>query len=48
MTRYRDLGARDAIHAAVVLTNGLEGIVSADKVFKSIIEIRAWDPTEEI
>ena len=30
------LGARDAIHAAVVQTNDLDGIITGDKVFDRI------------
>lgn len=44
MCRYPTLGARDAIHAAAVITHKLEGIVSADQVFGSITEIRWLDP----
>jgi len=44
--KYRSLGARDAIHAAVVIAHHLDGIVSADRVFKSV-EVQCWDPAEE-
>lgn len=37
---------RDAIHAAVVLTHGLEGIISADRGFDAIPGIRRFDPIE--
>ena len=40
------LSVRDAIHAAVVLEHGLEGIVTADKVFEHIPGLRRFDPTE--
>jgi uncharacterized protein len=37
------LGARDAIHAAVVQTQDLEGIVTADKVFDRIKGVKRFD-----
>ena len=40
------LSVRDAIHAAVALEHGLEGIVTADKVFEHIPGLRRFDPTE--
>jgi len=36
MAQYSFLGARDAIHAAVVITHRLEGIITADRVFGRI------------
>ena len=39
------LGARDAIHAAVVQTHDLEGIVTADKVFDRIKGVKRFDLT---
>jgi uncharacterized protein len=36
MAQYSFLGARDAIHAAVLITHGLEGIITADRVFGRI------------
>lgn len=39
-----DLAPRDAIHAAVVLANHLEGIVSTDKVFDVITNLKRFDP----
>lgn len=43
---YRRLAPRDAIHAAVVTTYGLEGIVSADRGFDQIDGVRRFDPRE--
>ncbi len=40
------LSIRDAIHAAVALEHGLEGIVTADKAFDHIPGLRRFDPTE--
>ena len=40
------LSVRDAIHAAVVLEHGLEGIVSADRAFDDVPGLRRYDPTE--
>ena len=42
--RYPVLSARDAIHAAVVITHRLEGIVSTDKGFDVAPEINRYDP----
>lgn len=38
--------ARDAVHAAVVLHYGLEGIISADRGFDAISGIRRFDPRD--
>ena len=46
LERYPALSARDAIHAAVVQTQGLEGIVTTDQVFHQIREVVAYDPLE--
>jgi hypothetical protein len=43
MRAYSFLGARDAIHAAVVQTYDLEGIVTADKVFDRIRGVKRFD-----
>lgn len=40
------LSPRDAIHAAVALEHGLEGIVTADKAFEGIPGLRRFDPAE--
>lgn len=44
MARYAGLSTRDAIHAAVVVTQGLEGLISADKAFLEVREIQVFDP----
>lgn len=44
MVRYPNLLPRDAVHAATVKTNSLEGIISADKDFDSVGEILRFDP----
>lgn len=44
LTRYSGLLPRDAIHAAVVQANRLDGIVSADKVFDALGNLRRFDP----
>ena len=44
LTRYPNLLPRDAIHAAVVRANDLEGIVSADKVFDVVDNLSRFDP----
>jgi predicted nucleic acid-binding protein len=43
MRAYSFLGARDAIHAAVVRTHGLEGIVTADKIFDRVKGVKRFD-----
>ena len=43
MRAYSFLGARDAIHAAVVQTHDLEGIVTADKVFDRLKGVKRFD-----
>ena len=40
------LSVRDAIHAAVALEHGLEGIVTADKDFEHIPGLRRFDPMD--
>ena len=41
-----NISARDAIHAAVVIGHGLEGIVSADRDFDRVAGLRRFDPVE--
>lgn len=43
MRTHSFLGARDAIHAAVVQTHDLEGIVTADIVFDRIKGLKRFD-----
>lgn len=43
MQQYFFLGARDAIHAAVVILHGLEGIITADRVFDRIKGVRKFE-----
>ncbi|MGH2674175.1 MAG: type II toxin-antitoxin system VapC family toxin [Actinomycetota bacterium] len=43
---HRRLSPRDAIHAAVVFTYGLEGIVSADRGFDRVAGLTRFDPLE--
>ncbi len=43
---YRGLTPRDAIHAAVVLTYGLEGIVSADRALDRVAGLTRFDPKD--
>ena len=44
MKKYPILLARDAIHAGVIITQGYEGILSADSNFDLITEIKRYDP----
>jgi uncharacterized protein len=43
---HRGLSPRDALHAAVVLTYGLEGIVSTDRAFDRIPGVVRRDPVK--
>ncbi|HEU4758427.1 MAG TPA: type II toxin-antitoxin system VapC family toxin [Dehalococcoidia bacterium] len=43
---YPHLQPRDAIHAAVVLSNGLEGIISTDRGFDPVPGLTRFDPRE--
>jgi predicted nucleic acid-binding protein len=43
---HSSLEARDAVHAAVVLGEGLEGIISADRGFDAIAGITRFDPMD--
>lgn len=38
--------ARDAVHAAVAISGGLEGIITADRDFDGIPGIQRYDPME--
>lgn len=42
MRQYFFLGARDAIHAAVVMLHGLEGIITADKAFDRVKSVKRF------
>jgi len=46
LAAYPQLEPRDAIHAAVVLDHGIEAIISADRAFDEITEIKRLDPLE--
>ena len=48
MATTRDLSTRDAIHAAVVITQSLEGIVSADSDYDRIPGLRRFDPVDVV
>ena len=43
MRAHSFLSARDAIHAAVVQTRDVEGIITADKVFDRIKGLKRFD-----
>ncbi|MBI2912677.1 MAG: type II toxin-antitoxin system VapC family toxin [Chloroflexi bacterium] len=43
---HPQLSPRDAIHAAVVMVHGLEGIISTDRAFDAIPAVRRFDPKE--
>ena len=46
LAAHPQLEPRDAIHAAVVVNHGLEAIISADRAFDQISEIKRLDPLE--
>lgn len=46
LSRHPNIEARDAIHAAVVLDEGLEGIISVDRGFDAIAGITRFDPKD--
>lgn len=43
MLDHAFLGARDAIHAAVVVSHDLEGIITADKAFDGVRGVKRFD-----
>ena len=43
---YPAISPRDAIHAAVVRTQGLEGIVTTDKALGQVAGVTRFDPAE--
>jgi len=44
LERYTDLSVRDSVHAAVMINNGIVTMISADRHFDSIEEIKRIDP----
>jgi predicted nucleic acid-binding protein len=42
--RYAGLQARDSLHVAVMINNGLQRIVSADQHFDAVAEVQRFDP----
>ncbi len=46
IARYRDLQARDLIHVATCLEERIEAIVSPDRAFDVVVELRRIDPTD--
>lgn len=46
LAEYPRLQTRDAVHAAVVLNEGLEGIISADRGFDEIAGLTRFDPKD--
>jgi len=43
--RYTSLQARDSLHVAVMVNNGVERILSADQHFDAVAEVQRFDPT---
>ena len=46
MEQHTQLSSRDALHAAVVMTRDLEGIVTTDRGFRMVPGLEVFDPTE--
>lgn len=46
LDRHPGLSPRDAIHAAVVQTQGLEGIVTTDRIFSEVHGLTTFDPRD--
>ena len=46
LQRYPRLQSRDALHVAIALQHGLEGIVSTDKALDAVAEIARFDPAD--
>lgn len=46
MEQHTQISSRDALHAAVVITSGLEGIVTTDRGFRMIPGLEVFDPAE--
>lgn len=44
--KYNDLPPRDLIHLSTMMNNGLKDIITADKHFDQIREVRRRDPSE--
>ncbi len=43
---HAQIGARDAMHAAVVVEHGLSGICSYDRGFDALSDVRRFEPGE--
>ena len=46
MEQHTHLSSRDALHAAVVMTNDLEGIVTTDQGFRMVLGLEVFDPAD--
>ena len=46
MQQHTQISSRDALHAAVAMTSGLEGIVTTDRGFRMIPGLEVFDPAE--
>lgn len=46
LARYPTLSARDLIHVAVMLNSGIRAVISADRHFDRVSEIKRLDPAE--
>ena len=47
-TKYAGLPARDLLHVASMLNNGLRDIISADRHFDAVTEVRRLDPIQVV
>ncbi|QBI19614.1 PIN domain-containing protein [Egibacter rhizosphaerae] len=46
LSRYRQLGVRDAVHAATALHAGVDQILSTDRAFDEVAEVARVDPSD--
>lgn len=44
---YSDLGARDAVFAALALNRGIDAILSTDRAFDAVLGLERIDPADE-
>lgn len=46
VARYEQLGVRDAVHAGTAIAAGVTSLVSADRAFDTVAEVRRIDPRD--
>lgn len=45
-TKYPSLGARDLVHVAICIHEGITDLISPDRGFDQVAEVRRIDPTD--